>query len=79
VPGAIAIDDLHARQSARAVIDIHLSRRADHVIEILEGDLNNVVLGIVDDTEQGQPFRLDLAAESERCDLDFSTLADEAF
>ncbi len=73
---AFAVDNLEARQYSYAV-DIHLLRPADHVIKTVKSDLENVVLRIVGHSQQRQPFRLDLAAEGKRRDLDLGALADK--
>src|SRR4029077_4913016 len=50
----------------------------DQMIKSVKSNFENVVLRIVGDAQQRQPFRFDLIAEGERGDLDLGTLADEA-
>ena len=47
------------------------------MIQVLERDLHDVVIGIVGDTEQRQPVRFDLIAQLQRDDLDFRLFAFE--
>jgi hypothetical protein len=43
----------------------------DHVVEPIECDFHNVILGIVGDADERQSFRLYLIAQIERRYLDF--------
>jgi hypothetical protein len=60
LPGTLAIDDFERRQSAGTGIDVQLLRLVDDVVMTLERDLDDVVLGIVDDARERQPLRFDL-------------------
>src|SRR5262249_33101362 len=56
------IDDLNARQRSRPLVPIDLAWVRNHMIEAVERNLDKVVIGIVADAKQRQPFRLDLIA-----------------
>src|ERR1700738_1139434 len=49
------------------------------MIHSLKCNLDDVVLWIIGNTEQRQPFRLDLVAELERGDLYLGTFTDKRF
>jgi len=51
---------------------------ANQVIEPVEGDLDDVVPGVVVDSQERQPLRLDLSAESQRGHLDLLPLPEKA-
>jgi hypothetical protein len=74
LPDAIGFHDFEARQTADPVIQIDFSRPVDHVVEAIERDFHNVVVGIVGDADERQPFRLHLVAQLEGGDLDFRLL-----
>src|SRR5918993_1124370 len=78
LPVAVGVDYLdRGDDPADTVIDKQLARRADHMVELIEGDLDEVVLAIVGDADQWSPLGFDLVAQVQRYDLDFSLLADQ--
>ena len=61
---AVAIDDFDAFECAGVILNIDFARFQDHVIQSVKSDLDEVVLGIVGDSDKRQPLRLDLLAET---------------
>ena len=57
------------------VLDIYFARLADHVIQAVERYLDDVIFGIVHDSEQRQPLGFDLIAEPKGENLNFRPLA----
>jgi hypothetical protein len=49
------------------------------VVDPIERHFDKIILWIVDETQQGQPLRLHLIAQSERDDLDLELFALEQF
>jgi hypothetical protein len=49
------------------------------VVDPIERHFDKIILWIVDETQQGQPLRRHVIAQSERGDLDFDLLALEQF
>jgi hypothetical protein len=75
---AVAVGSFQAGEAQLALVDEYFAWFSNHVIEVLERDFDDVILGIVDDAEQRQPLGFDLRPEIERRDLDFRTLPDAA-
>jgi hypothetical protein len=48
------------------------------MVKLFKRDLDQIVLLIVGDADQRNPFRLNLVTQVERRDLDFSLLSDQA-
>ena len=69
LPHAIDVHDFEARQTADPVIQIDFARPVDHMVEAIERDFHNVVVGIIGDANERQPFRLHLVAQVEGGDL----------
>ena len=63
--GALRVDDFHAVQHSLLLVDPDLARLMDQMVQPIESHLSHVVLGIVDDTDQWQPFRLDVVANGQ--------------
>jgi hypothetical protein len=55
---AIGIDDLDAPERCTAILEIDFAGPMDHMIQSLKSNLDDVVLGIVRDANEWQPFRL---------------------
>ncbi len=52
-----------------AAFDIKFSWSLNDVIEVLHCDLDDVILGVVNDTDERDPFCLNLTSQVERGDL----------
>jgi len=77
LPDVVAVHDFERRQAAGPLFDIKLAWLGDQMIQVFERDLDDVVIGIVGDTEQRQPVRFNLIAQLQRDDLDFRLFAFE--
>src|SRR5215469_1780355 len=73
----IRIDDFERHQSTGRILDIDVTRLGDQMIQALERDLDNVIVGIVGNAEQRQPLGFDLIAKAQRGNLDFGLFAFE--
>ena len=72
---AFRVHDLHADEFVAAVIDIDFLRLPDQVIDAVERDFDNIVLGIVGNSKEWQPFRGHLITELERQHFDLRSFA----
>src|SRR5690348_2595585 len=70
-----AVHHLEAGQEPCGFIDIYLLWVRDQVIDPVECNFERVVLRIIDNADQRQPFRLDLAADGKRGDFDLGLLS----
>src|SRR6266446_10669426 len=73
----VRIDDFERYQSAGCILDIDIARLGNQMIQSLERHLDDVIVGIVGNSEQRQPLRFDLIAKAQRSDFDFGLLAFE--
>src|SRR5215469_7386171 len=73
----IRIDDFERHQSTGRILDIDVTRLGDQMIQALERDLDDVIVGIVGNAEQRQPLGFDLIAKAQRGNLDFGLFAFE--
>jgi hypothetical protein len=77
LPGAVGVDDFEAVNAVAFFIDINLAWLFDDVIEIFEGDVEDILFGIVGDAKKRQSFCLYLVAEPERDNFDLCFLGFE--
>src|SRR4029077_16784119 len=77
LPDIVSVDDFKRLYRFRPFLDINLARIWDEMIQSLERDLDDVVVRVVGDAEQGQPLCLYLVAEAKRNDLDLGSFAFE--
>jgi len=64
-----SVDDFDASKRSCAKLNIDITRSADHMVQPLKSNLDEVVPGIVRDADERQPFRLYLIAEAKGSDL----------
>jgi hypothetical protein len=60
LPDAVCCDDFNGDQASGLVIDVDLARMMDQVVELFEGQFDQIILRIVRYPEKRQPFGLDL-------------------
>ncbi len=70
VPGAFAINNGQTRQFTVLVLDIKFSWSPNDVVKVLHRDLDDVILGVVHDADERDPFCLNLISQVERSNLD---------
>jgi hypothetical protein len=68
---ALAINNGQTRQFTVLVLDVKFLWLPNDVVEVLDRDLDDVILGIVNDADQQDPFCLNLISQVERCYLDW--------
>src|SRR5258708_22600852 len=74
LPRSVGIGNSEARKTNATVFDVDFPRLWNQVVQSFQFNVENVVLGIVSQTQQRQPLRLDLIAEIERKNLDLGLL-----
>jgi hypothetical protein len=79
LPAAIAIDNFEALDYSWPILNVDFTWPRDHMIQALKSYFHKVILGIVSNAAQREPFGLDLSAEGQRSDLDLRLLALEEF
>ena len=67
---ALAINNGQTRQFTVPVLDVKFLWLPNDVVEVLDRDLDDVILGIVNDADQRDPFCLNLISQVERGYLD---------
>jgi hypothetical protein len=51
VPNSLVVNNFKARQVTVVFFDIEFARPMNHVVEALDRDLNDVILGVIDDSD----------------------------
>ena len=60
LPDLVCCDDFDGDQASDIVIDVDLPRMMDQVVELFEGQFDQIILRIIGYPEKREPFRLDL-------------------
>src|SRR5208337_4206053 len=67
----LRIDDFNTHQLPISFLDLDLARAADQMVEPLKSHFDQIVLWIIDETDERYPIGLHVAAERKRSHIDF--------
>src|ERR1700753_737283 len=74
----LIVDHLDTYHFPDVQVGPHFLWTMDQMVNSLESNFEKIILVVVCNTQQWQPFRLDLIAEVKRGDLDLGPCAEEA-